>query len=117
MDGRITLGRRGEDLACRMFERLGFTVEDRNYRCALGEIDVVAGRRDLVVFCEVKTRTSDRFGDPAEAVNWRKQARLRRLAGHWLAAHPGPRRDVRFDVVSVVVGATGEQIAHLPDAF
>jgi len=75
---------------------------DRNWRCSDGEVDlVVVRRRDrLVVFCEVKARRSGRFGSAAEAVGRDKQARLRRLAGRWLAEHRGGASGIRFDVAA-----------------
>ena len=99
------LGRRGEALAAEWYVAQGYTVLARNWRCAQGELDLVVGRAGVVVFTEVKARTSDRFGSPAEAVTATKQARLRRLAARWLAeAAPGRRRAVRFDVASVANG-------------
>ena len=117
MAEHIVLGREGEDRAARLLERLGLRVIERNWRCPEGELDLIAARGDLVVFCEVKTRRSRLWGEPSEAVHPRKQARLRRLAGRWLAEHPGRRRRVRFDVISVVVGADDTHMTHLPNAF
>jgi putative endonuclease len=116
MNARIELGRAGEDAAAHMYERMGFRILSRNWRCPQGEIDLVARRRHLVVFCEVKTRAGDRFGLPAEAVSPQKQARLRRLAGAWLAGHRGAK-EVRFDVVSVIVRSGELDITHVADAF
>jgi putative endonuclease len=86
----------------------------RNWRGKDGEVDLIAARDRLVVFCEVKTRASDRFGAPSEAVGWRKQQRLRRLAAIWLAteAHP-PGVTVRFDVASVL----GTRLEIIESAF
>lgn len=118
MDARPALGRTGEDLACALYERLGFRVVGRNWRCPVGEIDLVARRGGLLVFCEVKTRSGDRFGLPAEAVSFTKQQRLRRLAAAWMSAYRPGRVDVRFDVVSVIVRhAADVEVVHLPDAF
>lgn len=118
MDARPALGRTGEDLACDLYERIGFRVVDRNWRCVTGEIDVVARKGSLLVFCEVKTRSGDRFGIPAEAVSFVKQQRLRRLAAAWMSAHRPGRVDIRFDVVSVIVRQAAEaEVVHLPDAF
>jgi putative endonuclease len=117
MDPRPQLGRDGEDLASDLYERAGYTVLERNFRCSSGEIDVIAARDNTIVFCEVKTRRTDRWGEPSEAVNHRKQARLRRLAAIWLAERrPGPV-DVRFDVVSVIVAGGASRVTHLEDAF
>jgi len=100
------LGAKGEDAACRWYINHGYVVLDRNWRHGrAGELDLVL--RDptdgVVVFCEVKTRSSDRFGSPAEAVGAKKQLRIRRLAAAWLMRHEGFHA-VRFDVASVVGG-------------
>jgi putative endonuclease len=117
MDARRTLGATGESLAADLYRKLGFTIVDRNWRCNSGELDLVVASGNLLVFCEVKTRRTDFFGTPAEAVGYQKQARLRRLAAAWMAEnHPGPV-DVRFDVVSVLIGDREPRISHLPDAF
>lgn len=117
MDERPALGRSGEDLAADLYENLGYTVVERNFRCNAGELDVIAAKDRLVVFCEVKTRRTDRWGEPSEAVDYRKQARLRRLGAIWLSERrPGPV-DVRFDVVSVIVAGGRAHLTHLVDAF
>ena len=85
------------------YRKQGFTILDRNYRCNQGEIDIVATRGRVVVFCEVKCRHSSHWGEPSEAVGWRKQQRLRRLAAAWLADRRPANRELRFDVVSVVM--------------
>lgn len=109
----LELGRWGEDLAASHLRHQGYDVVDRNWRCEHGEIDLVVRRGPLVVFCEVKTRRSDAHGSPAEAVDRRKQVRIRRLAAAWLAAHDIRRVDVRFDVVAV----TGVRLVHIEAAF
>lgn len=110
----LALGRYGEDRAARWYAARGYTVVDRNWRCTAGELDLVvvraSGPRTELVVVEVKTRSSDRYGSPLEAVGPDKQRRLRRLAGEWLAARwpevDGSRRPsaVRFDVVAVLGG-------------
>jgi putative endonuclease len=117
MHARSKLGYLGERLAADMYRRLEFEVVDRNWRCGEGELDLVLRRDDLVIFCEVKTRRGDRFGLPAEAVDYRKRARLRRLAAEWLADAGVGRVRIRFDVVSVIVRSTGPEVTHLPEAF
>jgi putative endonuclease len=107
-DPRRALGRRGEDLVAAWYEAEGYTVLDRNWRCRSGELDLVVRRGGTVVFCEVKTRTSTRFGAPVEAVTATKQRRLRSLAGQWLAARDLRGGALRFDVASVMV-RPGEQ--------
>ncbi len=87
---------------------------ERNWRCELGEIDLVVAQDGLLVVVEVKARATDRFGSPALAVDERKQRRLRRLAAQWLVEHPEHRRnDIRFDVVAV----TGARVEVFIAAF
>lgn len=95
------LGRFGEDLAARHLIAAGAEILDRNWRCRDGELDIVALDAGTLVFCEVKTRTGARHGTPAEAVDHRKVARVRRLAARWLAEHPRWSGPVRFDLVAV----------------
>jgi putative endonuclease len=105
---RQRLGARGEQLAADWYAAHGYTVVARNWRCRDGELDLVVARDGELVFCEVKTRSSDRFGVPAEAVTPAKQRRLRVLAARYLAAGSDPpgvgRRGIRFDVASVMAG-------------
>jgi putative endonuclease len=105
--GRRELGAAGEAAVARWYEAAGYRVVDRNWRCAQGELDLVLTRGDTLVFCEVKTRASSTFGTPAEAVTARKQQRLRALALRWLDVHPGRRRELRFDVASVLRQSNG----------
>jgi len=88
-------------------------VVDRNWRCRSGELDLVVRLGGLVVFCEVKTRSSDAFGLPAEAVGRQKQQRIRMLAARWLEESPSPAAEIRFDVAAVL----GDQIEVIQAAF
>jgi putative endonuclease len=94
----------GEDLAAAWYEARGYAVLARNWRCREGELDLVVRTGRDLVFCEVKTRTSDAFGMPAEAVTPAKQARIRRLAVRWLDGASTAPRSIRFDVASVIGG-------------
>ena len=116
MAAKDALGKRGEQLAVAHLEGLGHAVLDRNWRCPLGEIDVVTRDDGETVFVEVKTRSGLGFGHPFEAITPRKLARLRRLAGAWLAAHPGTRGGARLDAVAVIVTDT-VRIEHLRNIF
>ncbi len=96
------LGADGEARAARWYAQRGYEVLDRNWRCRHGELDLVLRGHGALVVCEVKTRSTDRFGTPFEAVDLRKQRRVRQLAGLWLEAHPEQRRgQLRFDVAAV----------------
>ena len=104
-DHRSALGARGEQAALDLYRRRGFTLVARNWRCSVGEIDIVVRRRDLLVFCEVKTRSSARHGGGFDAVDARKRRKLRALAEVFLLTHGAGASTVRFDVASVAVHA------------
>lgn len=107
------VGDRGEALACAHLEGLGWEVVGRNWRCPQGELDVVASEEGLLVFCEVKTRRSTRFGTPLEAVDGQKARRLRRLAWAWLDEHGRSGESFRIDVLGVLcVAGAAPQIQH-----
>lgn len=112
------VGAYGERVAVSYLVEQGMVVLDRNWRCRAGEVDAILRDGDTLVFCEVKTRRSDRFGSPAEAVQPAKVARLRKLATLWLEQARVRPKDVRFDVVSVVRPRSGPaQVEHLRGAF
>jgi len=98
---RRRLGARGEELAAAWYAASGYEVLARNWRCREGEIDLVCRKGSTLVVCEVKTRSSDAFGTPLDALGERKRARLRRLAARWLREHGVRCREVRFDVAAV----------------
>jgi len=115
---RRALGMAGEDASAEWYERAGFAVEARNWRCRTGEIDIVATRRDVLVVCEVKTRSSDRYGSGADAVDWRKQRTIRSVASQYLAQRVGrPPRRIRFDVAVVTMSAGGPSVRIIEAAF
>ena len=109
----IERGRWGEDVAAAWYQRRGYVVVARNWRCRAGEIDLVVQRGRLVVVSEVKARRTDAFGPAASAVGHVKQQRLRRLAAEWLASSGVHGVEVRFDVVAI----TGNEIEVVTDAF
>ncbi|WP_028709331.1 YraN family protein [Propionicicella superfundia] len=102
---RQTLGKRGEDLAAEYLEGLGWRVVERRWRCAAGEVDLVAvepGERPVTVFCEVKTRSGLGFGEPLEAITRAKMARLRILAAQWMRERH-PRTMSRVDGIGILL--------------
>lgn len=112
------VGAYGERLAARYLIESGMAVLDRNWRCPDGEIDIIARDGDDLVFCEVKTRRGDAYGDPVDAVVPAKAARLRRLAAQWLRTSGVQPAQVRFDVVSVLPQTRGAaRVEHLRGAF
>jgi putative endonuclease len=117
IDRRSARGRAGEDAAADVYRRRGFRVLARNWRCPIGELDLVLERDRLLVFCEVKTRTGASFGGGYEAVTWSKRRKLRSLAEAFLAAMDRRHREVRFDVASVWLGARRADVEVFEDAF
>jgi putative endonuclease len=115
---RIEMGRRGEDAAAAYLERAGMTVEARNWRCTLGEIDIVARDGTDLVLCEVKTRRSEKAGTAEEAVSAAKRRRLLRLAEAYMASNTGSVQCVRLDVIAIRVMAQDRALLrHYRSAF
>ena len=116
MRAKDVRGRLGEDLAAAHLIAQGLIVLDRNWRCEVGEVDIVARDGDALVICEVKTRSSRRFGSPLEAVTPAKAARLRRLAACWVRAHDVRPQQIRIDLVGIVLGREVPEIEHVRGA-
>lgn len=114
---KIVTGRRGEDVAVEFLSGKGYRVIERNYRCRQGEIDIIAKDGTALVFIEVKTRSSDRFGPPASAVDTAKQGRMAHAALKYMTDKGLSDAEARFDVVSVVVSGTGHKAEVIRDAF
>lgn len=110
---RRALGATGEDAVARWYEAHGYEVLARNWRCRAGELDLILRRNRMFVFCEVKTRTTNAFGAPVEAITRDKQTRLRHLAARWLDDAPLRPTEIRFDVASVLAG----QVEVIEGAF
>src|SRR5262245_7418065 len=98
---RQALGRYGERVAARHLTERGMVLLDRNWRCDAGEIDLVLRDGDVLVVCEVKTRSSDTCGTPHEAVDPAKLERLKRLGLRWAEAHEVRPGETRIDLVAV----------------
>lgn len=107
MADKDDLGRLGEQLAAEYLQQAGMRILDRNWRCAEGELDIVAAERRVLVACEVKTRSGLGFGSPLEAISRRKLARLRGLAISWVRAHGVLFDEVRIDVIGLVRDRSG----------
>jgi putative endonuclease len=114
---RLSLGKKGEDLAIAQLRALKYKILERNFKCALGEIDIIAREKDTLVFVEVKTRRTRDFGGPAAAVNGRKQRQLSRVALTYLNMKKLPQMPARFDVVAVELIPPAPRIEVLRDAF
>jgi putative endonuclease len=94
-------GQEGEQLAVRHLKRLGYTIICRNYRSPLGEIDIIARHRGVLIFVEVKSRSTETFGSPKLAVTRAKQRKLSQVAWHYLQQHNLTEASARFDVVTI----------------
>ena len=119
---RKEFGKQGEEAAARFLEELGYRIVCRNYTCRIGEIDLIAEKPELLVFCEVKSRRSLAYGAPQEAVHTRKTLKIRRVAEWYLLQSrrlsPLPDRlDIRFDVIEVRRTETGFDLNHIEGAF
>lgn len=119
-DGRLELGRRGEEEAVRYLAAKGYRILDRGFRMFGGEIDIIARQGETLVFVEVKTRRSTEFGVPDESVNLSKQNQVRKIAQGYLLKKQlrESATPCRFDILSVV-WAEGRDLAitHLENAF
>ena len=114
---RDTLGDRGENVAAKYLRNLGYKIILRNFRCDLGEVDIIAREGKTLVFVEVKTRVND-DPTPEEQVNPNKQHQLTKAAKYYLARYGTPQPPARFDVVAIVWPTGREpQIRHTADAF
>lgn len=111
------IGARGEDAAADAYRRRGYRVVARNWRCRIGEIDLVVERAGVLVFCEVKSRRGVAFGGGYEAVSRRKQAKIRALAEAFLQAHGSRPDGVRFDVASVAFLRERSSVEVFEEAF
>ena len=116
-DLRIGTGRTGEDLAVCYLESHGYTIVERNYRMRIGEIDIIARDGECLVFVEVKTRRSSRFGSPFDAVDFRKQQQVSRVALAFMTQNRCGEMPVRFDVIGVHLEKQSPRIELIKNAF
>ncbi|MGH7785003.1 MAG: YraN family protein [Candidatus Binatia bacterium] len=116
-NAKILLGREGERIAERYLKKKGYKLVERNYRCAVGELDLIVLDRRVIVFVEVKTRTGPGFGSPLEAVEFRKQHKMIQAAQFFLTARNLNQREARFDVVGVSWPGAQPLVEHIENAF
>lgn len=115
---RLRVGHDGEEIAGEFLKKSGYVIVARNYRCKLGEIDIIARDGEFLVFIEVKTRTGASCGSPASAVTFRKQRQISKAAQWYLAEHGLFEAPARFDVVAILIDHDGNHLIELiPDAF
>ncbi len=114
---KMKTGARGEELAADRLKRCGYHILARNYRAAHGELDIVARRDNVIVFVEVKTARSGRFGAPETWVDERKQRHIGEAADAFLLEHDIRDLDCRFDVIAVDLSQSPPRVNHIEDAF
>ena len=114
---RQVLGQEGERIAERYLTKKGYRVVERNYRCPVGEVDLIALDRRVIVFVEVKTRHDRSFGGPLESVDPRKQRKMIKAALFFLSKHKLHQRDARFDVVGISFAGRSPMVEHIENAF
>jgi putative endonuclease len=115
MINKRLLGQRGEEIACKALEKEGYRILEKNFRCRQGEIDIIAEEKGVICFVEVKSRFSESFGLPEEAVTGWKQKKLWTAAVIYLEKKKIKSQDMRFDVVSVDLKS--EKAKILKNAF
>lgn len=115
----IKIGKYGEDVASKYLETKGYKIKERNYRTFLGEIDIVCEYKGNIIFVEVKTRRSDKFGYPEEAVNFNKQRKIIKNALCYMSKYHLWRQNCCFDVILVSISKNRDlkKIEHVKNAF
>ncbi len=109
----MKLGEWGEEQAERYLRKKGYLVVEKNFRCRLGEIDIIAMEGAKLVFIEVKTRKSQSFGLPCEAVNTMKLRHIKLTAAYYMSVNPGCCSDLRLDVIEILQRDSKAYIRHL----
>jgi len=116
-NAKQVLGKEGERVAEQYLRKKGYRLVERNYRCAVGEVDLIALDRRVIVFVEVKTRSGHGFGTPLEAVQPRKQRKMIQAAQFFLTQKKLHQRDARFDVVGISWPGGQPVVEHIENAF
>lgn len=114
---KIQKGAIGEEVAVSYLKRKGYKILEKNFRCPVGEIDIIARDQDDLVFIEVKTRTSGVMGYPEEAVNLQKQRKIIHAALHYLQKRNLSDEKIRFDVMAIMMTSSFPEITLIPNAF
>ncbi len=117
MIAKKVLGNIGEIKACEYLESAGYLIFEKNFRCACGEIDIIAGNKDAICFIEVKTRANANYGEPQESVNPLKTSRIRNTASYYLGLKQLNSSEVSFDVISIKVSGKKLLLEHFKNCF
>ncbi len=114
---KINTGKQGEKIAADFLKKNGYRIIEKNFRCVLGEIDIIAREKDELDFIEVKTRNSGELGYPEQAVGTKKQKKMSQLALWYLQKKNTTDAQARFDVVAITISASGKEIKLIKNAF
>ena len=117
MAGHTTTGMQGEEIAARYLLSKKYTIIQRNYRCRYGEIDIIASKKNVLIFVEVKTRRNYAFGSPLEAVSLKKQRSISSVAQEYIQHGKLNGSAARFDVIAVLLNSSCPEIEHIENAF
>ena len=117
MNHNQKIGKWGEQAAAEYIQNKGYSILGKNIRTPHGEIDIIAKDGETLVFCEVKSRRSDEFGDPEYAIPPRKQQQIRKIARGYLFEHEIKEQDCRFDVVAIRMRGNTPEINYMRNAF
>lgn len=113
MNSKQELGKKGEEIACIYLEEKGYKIIEKNFFCKLGEIDIIAKKEKTIIFIEVKTRKNNSFGNPAEAVNKRKQIHMYNVAIYYMLIKRLKNVHVRFDAIEIMRERGDFKINHI----
>lgn len=113
----MSTGSKGEEAAAGYLKGLGYEILERNFRCRAGEIDIIADDKGTIVFAEVKTRTTLVYGLPCEAVTQTKKEHIRRVARYYVLMKNLENKDLRMDVIEIIIKEGTSYIRHIEDAF
>jgi putative endonuclease len=116
-NARADLGRRAEALTVDLLEQQGFRIIGRNVRVGRLELDIIAQKCRLLVFCEVRARSNDRWISPAQTIDGKKQRRIRQAAARWLSQSKTAFPEIRFDAASVVFDVPQGRVTYYESAF
>lgn len=113
------IGDYGEKIAVRYLKKLGYIIRNKNYRCSLGELDIIAQYKSCITFTEVKARYNDTYGFPVEAVDYRKRLKIHNAAKHYISNKRLSNYNFRFDVIEIVLNYKDDsyELNFIPNAF
>jgi len=116
-NARIKLGSQGEDMAAKYLQKQGYKILQRNFRSRYGEIDIICTLEQSVIFVEVKTRTNTSFGSPEESITKTKRQHIHKVALIYLETYPYPFKEIRFDVIGILMDGSEPRLNHVVAAF